>query len=286
MTTDVTVAAAVPAGRVRRRARSRWRAHAAMLPLALLSIFPVWWMIVTSLRPENEIYNPLPFPASPTLANYAFAMEALPVGTMLWNTLVFSAVATVAQMLTALLAAYAFVRWRFFLDRALYALVALTWLVPFQLVMIPNYVFVARLGLIDTVTALVLPNMASAFAVLLLVQSMRSFPREVIEAAHMDGAGHFRTLWRILVPNLRAPLAALAILLFISSWNEYFWPLLLTRSADSTVIQIGIQMFITEEGNLWGPLMAVSTLACLPVLAIYIALQRQVIDSFVKAGLR
>jgi sn-glycerol 3-phosphate transport system permease protein len=243
-------------------------------------------MVVTSLRPSAEIYSALPWPAAPTLGNYTYATEVIPVWTMLANTLVFSAVSTALQLVTAVLAAYAFARWRFFGDRLLFALVAMTWLVPFQVVMIPNYVLVAQLGLVDTLTALVLPNMASAFAILLLVQAMRSFPTEVIEAAHMDGASHWRILWRILVPNLRAPLAALAILLFISAWNEYFWPLLLTRSEDKTVIQIGIQMFLTEEGNQWGPLMAVSSLACLPVMVIYVVLQRQVIDSFVKVGMR
>lgn len=263
-----------------------WPAHVIMIPLALVSIFPVWWMFVTSLRAENEIYSTLPWPAAPSFDNYTYALSAIPVPAMLGNTFIFALAATLAQMLTALLAAYAFARWRFAFDRVLFALVALTWLVPFQVVMIPNYVLVSNLGLIDTLAGLVLPNTASAFAVLLLVQAMRSFPREVIEAAEMEGAGHWAVLWRVIVPNLRAPLAALAILLFISSWNEYFWPLLLTRSENSTVIQIGIQMFLTEEGNQWGPLMAISTLACLPVLLIYVALQRQVIDSFVKAGMR
>jgi sn-glycerol 3-phosphate transport system permease protein len=268
------------------RAAPRWAAHAVMLPLAFISLFPVWWMFVTSLRAENDIYSALPWPAAPTLGNYTYALDAIPVWTMLGNTLVFAAVSTLAQIITAILGAYAFARWRFTLDRTVYALVALTWLVPFQVVMIPNYVLVARLGLIDTITAMVLPNLASAFAIILMVQAMRSFPREITEAAEMDGAGHWLVLWRVIVPNLRAPLAALAILLFISGWNEYFWPLLLTRSPDTTVIQIGIQMFLTEEGNQWGPLMAISTLACLPVLAIYVALQRQVVDSFVAAGLK
>jgi len=263
-----------------------WTAHAIMIPLAFISVFPVWWMVVTSLRPAAEIYSALPWPAAPTFENYSYATGVIPVWTMLANTLIFSVVSTALQLLTAVLAAYGFARWRFFGDQVLFALVAMTWLVPFQVVMIPNYVLIAQLGLVDTLTALVLPNMASAFAILLLVQAMRSFPTEVIEAAHMDGASHWRILWRILVPNLRAPLAALSILIFISAWNEYFWPLLLTRSEDRTVIQIGIQMFLTEEGNQWGPLMAVSTLACLPVLVIYVVLQRQVIDSFVKAGLR
>ena len=263
-----------------------WTAHAMMIPLAFISVFTVWWMVVTSLRPAAEIYSALPWPAAPTFENYSYATGVIPVWTMLANTLIFSVVSTALQLLTAVLAAYGFARWRFFGDQVLFALVAMTWLVPFQVVMIPNYVLIAQLGLVDTLTALVLPNMASAFAILLLVQAMRSFPTEVIEAAHMDGASHWRILWRILVPNLRAPLAALSILIFISAWNEYFWPLLLTRSEDRTVIQIGIQMFLTEEGNQWGPLMAVSTLACLPVLVIYVVLQRQVIDSFVKAGLR
>jgi ABC-type glycerol-3-phosphate transport system permease component len=263
-----------------------WTAHAVMIPLAFISVFPVWWMLVTSLRPLAEIYSPLPWPAAMTLENYSYATGVIPVWTMLANTMIFSMISTALQLLTAVLAAYGFARWRFFGDRVLFALVAMTWLVPFQVVMIPNYVVIAQMGLVDTLTALVLPNMASAFAILLLVQAMRSFPVEVIDAAHMDGASHWRILWRILVPNLRAPLAALSILLFISAWNEYFWPLLLTRSEDKTVIQIGIQMFLTEEGSQWGPLMAVSTLACLPVLVIYLVLQRQVIDSFVKAGLR
>lgn len=263
-----------------------WSAHAVMIPLAFVSVFPIWWMFVTSLRAPNEIYDALPWPMAPRLDNYVYALNAIPVWRMLGNTFLFATVATVAQMFTAILAAFAFVRWRFAFDRVLYTLIAMTWLVPFQVIMIPNYVLAAQLGLINTITALILPHLASAFAILLLVQAMRSFPNEIMEAAHMDGAGHWRILWRIVVPNLRAPLAALAILLFISSWNEYFWPLLLTRSAETTVIQIGIQMFLTEEGNQWGPLMAVSTLACLPVLLIYAVLQRQVIESFVAAGLK
>ncbi|WP_236951457.1 carbohydrate ABC transporter permease [Ketogulonicigenium robustum] len=243
-------------------------------------------MFVTALRPENEIYSYLPIPTAPSLENFAIALQQIPAVRMLINTFAFALGSTMASLLTAVLAAYALTRWRFFGAKLAYAIIALTWLVPFQVVMIPNYVLVSRLGLIDTITALVLPNMMSAFAVMMLVQSMRSFPAEVVEAARMDGASDWRILWRVIVPNLRAPLAALAILLFVSAWNEYFWPLLLTRSPETSVIQSGIQMFISDQGNRWGPLMAVSSIACLPVLAIYIVLQRQVIDSFVQAGLR
>ncbi|MFN6979713.1 MAG: carbohydrate ABC transporter permease [Gemmobacter sp.] len=204
----------------RRRGRSGIVAHAVMIPLAGVSIFPPWWMIVTSLRPENSIYSTIPGPVGATPDNYAFAMASVPVGRMLCNTALFAAGSTAASLLTAILAAYAFARGRFPFDRAIYALVALTWLVPFRVVMIPNYVLIARMGLIDTVTAMILPNVASAFAVMLLAQAMRSFPTEVVEATKLAGAGHWRILWRAIVPNLRAPLAALAILLFISGWTR------------------------------------------------------------------
>jgi ABC-type glycerol-3-phosphate transport system permease component len=120
----------------------------------------------------------------------------------------------------------------------------------------------------------------------MMTQAMRSFPGELIDAARVDGASDWRILWRVIVPNLGGTLASLAILIFISTWNEYFWPLLLSRSPENTMIQIGIQMFMTAEGNQWGPLMAASTMASLPILALYVVLQRQVIQSFMRSGLR
>ncbi|MCB1398301.1 MAG: carbohydrate ABC transporter permease [Rhodobacter sp.] len=260
--------------------------HGLMILLSLLSVFPIYWMILTSLRPENEILSTRIWPDAATLDNYAYALSAIPMLRMLVNTFVVSAVVTAIQILTGILAGYGFSRWRFRGASLLMGAVALTWLVPLQVVMIPNYLLVARLGMIDTLGALILPHTASAFAILLLVQAMRSFPSEVYEAARMDGANHAHILWHIVVPNLRGTIASLAILVFISTWNEYFWPLLLTRSAQNSVVQIGLQMFITAEGTQWGPLMAASTLASLPILAIYLVLQRQVIASFMKSGLR
>ena len=102
----------------------------------------------------------------------------------------------------------------------------------------------------------------------------------------MDGAGSWRTLWEVITPNLRGTIASLAILIFISTWNEYFWPLLLSRTPENSVIQIGIQMFMTSEGTLWGPLMAAATMASLPIFLLYIVLQRQVVSSFMKSGIR
>jgi len=260
--------------------------HAVMIVLSFFCLFPVYWMIVTSLRPANRVFEKSIWPTAASLDNYVYALNAIPIGRMLVNTLVVSAVVTVIQLLTGLLAAYAFARWRFPGDRIVHVLIALTWLVPLQVVMIPNYLIVANLGLLDSVTALILPHFASALAILLLLQTMRSFPNEVLEAARMDGAGSWRILWEVVTPNLRGTLASLAILIFISTWNEYFWPLLLSRTPENSVIQIGIQMFMTSEGTLWGPLMAAATMASLPIFILYIVLQRQVVSSFMKSGIR
>lgn len=260
--------------------------HVLMVLLSIFCLFPVYWMLVSSFRPANTLFETSLWPTQASLDNYTTAIDAIPIARMLANTLVFSAVSTLLQLLTGILAAFAFARWKFRFEKLVYTAVALTWLVPFQVVMIPNYLLIAQMGLLDSVMALILPNLASALAIMLLAQAMRGFPREVIEAARMDGAGNWRILWEVLVPNLSGTIASLAILIFISTWNEYFWPLLLSRTAENSVIQIGIQMFMTAEGNQWGPLMAASTLASLPVLVIYVVLQRQVVQSFMKSGIR
>ncbi len=260
--------------------------HAVMILLSLVSVFPVYWMIVTSLRPENEIFSTVPWLSRPTFDNYLFVLTRVPMLEMLVNTTVVSAATALLQVATGMLAAYALVRWRLRFSGVVHGLIALSWLVPFQVTMIPNYVLASRLGLLDTLTGLVVPNAAHAFAILLLYHAMRAFPTEVLEAARMDGARSFRILWQIVAPNMGAPIASLSIIAFISAWNEYFWPLLLSRKPENSVVQIGLQMFMTQEGNLWGPLMAAAALASLPILLIYLVLQRHVIESFMKSGIR
>ncbi len=268
---------------------SQWaavRSHALLTALSLLSLLPLYWMLVTALRPENEIFSTVPWPENPTLDNVRRILDGMPLLRMLANTAVVAAASTAAQLFTALLAAYAFARWRNRWTRGVFGLLTLTWLIPAQVIMVPNYLLVTNLGMLDTLAALILPHVASAFAIMLLYQSLRAFPEELIDAAVTDGAGNWHILWRVIAPNVRPALASLGILLFISSWNDYFWPLLVTRSPDSAMIQIGLQMFFTQEGNQWGPLMAAATVASLPILAIYTILQKQIVDSFLQSGLK
>jgi len=260
--------------------------HLILVLLCFISIFPLYWMVLTSLKPENQLFEIALLPRSPTLVNYIDVWSTIPLAHMMNNTVVMSVLVTVAQLLTSILAAYAFARWAFWGSRLIFILFVATWLVPFQVTMIPNYILLARLNWLNSMAALVVPQLATAFAIVLLRQHMKAFPRELLDAAEIDGANSWRILWQLMVPNLRAPLAALAILLFISTWNEYFWPILVIRKIENSVVQVGLQMFLTEEGDMWGALMAASSLASLPILAIYVVLQRQVIEAFVRSGLK
>lgn len=268
------------------RGAGYWFGHALMIGLCAAVIFPLYWMVVTSLRPVEFLYSTSLLPGAVSLEHYAYVLEELPVWRLFTNTLSMATARTVLQLVTALLAAYAFARWRFPGDKFLFALFTFTWLVPQQVTMLPNYVLVSRLGWLNELAGLVVPTLVSTFAIILLFQQIKGFPRDLIDAARVDGGSSWMILWRVIVPNVRAALAALGILLFISAWNDYFWPLLVTNRLEYAVVQVALQRFFTQEGDLWGPLMAASTLAALPIFAVYLLLQRQVIDSFVKSGLR
>ena len=199
-------AAGIALPRPRRRTRvlpKGWdtaTGHALMILVSIICVFPIYWMIVTSLRPANAIFSTRIWPDAASLDNYAYALQAVPMYRMLMNTFVVSTAVTLVQLLTGILAGYAFARWRFHGAAILFGAIALTWLVPLQVVMIPNYLLVARMGMIDTLGALILPHFASAFAIMLLAQSMRSFPSEVNEAARMDGATMRSEILHVLVP--------------------------------------------------------------------------------------
>lgn len=258
--------------------------HAVLVVLAVACAFPIYWMYATSLRRPGDVYDTgLPWPLS--LESYGEVAGQLDVVGQLANTALMAAGVAVGQMLVALLAAYAFTAYRFRGERLLFLAVIGTWLVPFQVTMLPNYVLLYQVGLLNTIAGVVLPQLLSAVGVLMLRQHMRSFPTELLEAARMDGRGSWATLWTVVVPNLRPALAALGILLFITAWNEYFWPAMVLQRAGS-VIQLGIRSFMGTEGTNWGPLMAASGLACLPVFAIYLLLRRQVVNAFVRSGMR
>ncbi len=259
--------------------------HAALAVLGVLCIFPIYWLYATSFRAPEDIYSLSPFPWPLSGENYAKAFHVLDVGGLLVNTTVMAVGIALGQLLTGLLAGYAFAAWEFRGKQLLYLVFVATWLVPFQVTMIPNYVLLSQLGVLNTIAGVVLPSLCSALGVILLRQHMQGFPTELLEAARLDGRGSWATLWTVVVPNLRPALAALGILLFVNAWNEYFWPALVLQRSNA-VLQLGLRSFMGSEGNDWGPMMATAGMACLPVLLLYLVLQKQIVNGFVRSGLQ
>ena len=263
----------------------RYAGDVVLSALALVAAFPIVWMYLTSFRPPDKVLSAPLFSTAFGIGNYSAAITQLPIWHLVANTAAMAVAVSIGQVFTGLLCAYAFTRFRFRGDRLLFVLVVATWLVPFQVTMLPNYVLISRLGLLNAIGGVIIPQLASAIAVLLLRQHLRAFPTELIDAARIDGQGSWATLWRVVVPNLAPSLAALGILLFVSAWNEYFWPLLVFHTPVS-VLQIAIENFLSTESTNYGGLMATSGLACLPIFVVYVILQRRVVNAFVRSGLK
>jgi sn-glycerol 3-phosphate transport system permease protein len=260
--------------------------HVVLLVVAIASIFPVYWMFATAFRAPADAASTSPLPWPISVDNFARVWDLIPIFSMIGNTFVMSFSVAVSQLLIAILAAYGFAMWRFPGRSVLFLFFIGSWLVPFQVTMIPNYVLISELGLLGTIAGVVVPNLCSAFAVMLMRQHMQTFPRELVDAAHMDGRNHWGILWRVVLPNMRPALAALGIMLFIEAWNNYLWPSLIFQHQSNALIQVGIRSFLGAEGDDWGAIMAASGLACLPIFLIYVFLQRYIVDAFVRSGLR
>lgn len=249
--------------------------------------FPVVWALATSFKPAGELYTTGLWSDHATLDGYREALETFPLRRLLTNTALMAAGVTTGQVLVSILAAFSFSRFDFRGRGLVFAAVVGTILVPQQCLIIPQYLLAAEVGLLDTYLGIVLPQIAtSGVGVMLLHQHMRSLPRALFEAATLDGARDLDLLWRVVVPNVRPAITALAIVFFIGSWNEYVWPLLAARSAGNATVQVGLQAFLTEEGTAWHRLMAAASMATIPVLVLYAVAQRRIVDAFVEAGLR
>ncbi|MBB3113984.1 ABC-type glycerol-3-phosphate transport system permease component [Paenibacillus phyllosphaerae] len=260
--------------------------HGALVLMCVLAIVPLYWMAISSLKNESEIFTSSIIPLKPTLGNYTYAFTQMPIVRMIVNSFGISIMMTMLQLTTSLLAAYALVRWRFRGKALIFSLLSVTWLIPFQAIMIPNYVLINDMGLNETWLGIVLPFCVSTFAILSLYQSFQSFPGVLIEAACIDGLSDWGILTRLILPNTRSTVASLGIIQFINAWNEYLWPMLVTKKMENAPIQIGLKLFVNSDSNMWGSLMAATTVSCLPILLIYLVLRRQIVDSFIRFGIK
>ena len=243
-------------------------------------------MVISSFKGIGEIFLPNIWPADFTLENYAYAFANMPLGQMMFNSFLIAVSLTALQLTTGVLASYALSRFEFRGKGLVMTLLSLAWLIPVQSIMIPNYITVIQWGMKDNPIAVILPYAASAFAILNLMQAFNAFPKALVEASKMDGDGELGTLLRVVLPNVKPALVSLGILLFITAWNEYMWPRLIMTELESAPIQIGLRSFVGSDVNMWGSLMSATTISCIPIFIIYLILQRQVVDSFVKWGIK
>lgn len=271
--------------RVALRRPSAW--HLVLLPLALVMLVPLVWMLLTSLStlPETRRFPP-GLPSGLHWSNFSLAWNESPFGRWLLNSTVVSVTCVVSNLVLCSLAGYAFARIPFAGSRVLFIALLATLMVPFQVVMIPTLLIVKHLGLVDSLPALIVPNLVTPFGIYLLRQFFLSLPAELEEAAIMDGAGRFRILFTILLPLMGPPLSTLAVLTFLSSWNDFLWPLVVTSSPSSMTVQLGLASFQGAHFTNWPELMAGTLMSQLPVLALFVLGQRWFVSSIASTGIK
>lgn len=253
----------------------------------VLMLFPIGWAVLTSLKPANEIYSVAPIAQHPTLENYVYALTEFPIARLLTNSTVMAGGVALGQVAIAVLAAFAIVYVAPARRRLVLGVLTVALVVPAQTLMIPQFLLAARLGWQNSQLGLIVPQLgASALAVILLVQSVSSQPASQVNAARLDGARNHEVLRHIVLPAMRPAIASVFILVFISTWNEYLWPLLIAGRMQDTTVQIGLNMFMTAEGNNYGGLLAAAVLTALPVVAVYLLASRRITEAFLTSGVK
>lgn len=270
------------------RVASRAGVYGLLAVLAVVVVFPVYYVFAGAVMGPRELaaFPPALFPHSPRLGNLTNVLGAIPLGRQYLNSAIVATAITLSQLFTSVLAAYAFVflplRWRALTFGAFLS----TLMVPWEAIILPNYLAISSAGLANTYPGLVLPFLASAFGTFLLRQAFRQFPSELRDAARLDGCGHWRFLWRILVPLNRPALAALAVWSFLAAWNQYFWPLLITSTPRMQTLQIGIAQLNNAEAADPGLIMAGVALSLLPTLLLVVFGQRFIVRGLTAGAVR
>ncbi len=258
---------------------------------ALVWMLPVVWTLVTSFRPEAALQRNLasliPYPF--TTENWTFILKSSQLWKWLGNSVFVSTTHTLAQLTVCSLAAYAFARLDFYFKRPLYILVLIGLMVPFEATFLPVYLLFSNLKLHNTLIALILPGIASSFAVFLMTQFFRGIPLELEEAAMMDGAGRFRIFLTIIIPLSTPVITALAIFTFLGNWNSYLWPIISATSSEVYTIVIGLRKLNQAWGDVqfYGRDMAAAVFTALPIIIFFFVFQRRIISGIaINSGIK
>lgn len=255
---------------------------------AATMLIPFIWMLSTSLKTPGETVAmpPVWIPDSLRFGNYAEAFAAAPFGRYFLNSVFVTVLSTLGELITTILAAFAFAKIEFYGKNILFTLLIATMMVPGEILIIPNFVTLSNMGLINTYAALIVPYLASVFSVFMLKQSFESVPKELHYAAKVDGCSDFRFLWIVMVPLAKSSIVAITILKIIGSWNAFMWPLIVTNDRTLRTLPVGLQAFTTEAGTQYELLMAAATIVVIPMVIVYLFLQKYIIMGISKSGLK
>lgn len=271
-----------------RRPLRRVPLYLALTGVAALMLFPFGWMIATSLTSDSQLFMTPPqlIPAPLVPDNYVRVAEAFPIGRFLVNSLLVAGISTSLQVGTSAMAAYAFARLRFRGRDVLFLVYLATLMVPLQVIIVPLFIEMRLLGLVNTYPGLILPAIASAFGTFLLRQAFLSLPRELDEAAFIDGASHWTVFRRIVLPLAGPALATFGIFAFMASWNSFLWPLVVTSSQDLFTLPVGLSNLHGRYETAWNLVMAGSTISVIPIVAVYVIAQKHVIRGVALSGIK
>jgi multiple sugar transport system permease protein len=271
------------------RARRNLIAHIVLIIFVIGALFPFYWMVATSVKTLTESLQSPPtlLPQHLQLKNYANAFHQAPFGRYFFNTLFIAGVTVICNLTTSVLAAYSFALTDFPGKRAIFALLLTTLMIPFEVTLIPNFILIKNLHLYNTYWAQIVPWAAGTFGIFLVRQFFLSIPKEIFEAAVIDGASAWNVLWKVAVPLARPALVTLALFSFIGSWNSFVWPLIVTTSDNVRPIQVGLSQLKSDAGNNNFPiLMAGTALTIIPIAILYFFVQRQLVEGVASSGVK
>ncbi len=272
---------------VRRGAR-----HIVMILASLVMIYPLLWMVVSSLRPNEEIFrNPSLFPVSLDFSNYARGWESLaqPFSHYLINSTLLVLGCVIGNLIACSLTAYAFARLKFWGRNIAFAIMLMTLMLPIHVVIVPQYIIFSQTGWVNTMLPLILPKFLAtdAFFVFLMVQFIRGIPRELDEAARIDGCGHFRIFFRVILPLMLPALATTTIFTFMWMWNDFFGSLIYLTSPDNFTVPLALKSFLDTQGSSdWGAMFAMSVVSLIPLFLVFLFGQRFLVKGFATTGIK
>lgn len=262
--------------------------YLVLLAGAFIMVFPFIWMIIASLMTAGEIQlrPPVWLPAEPQFQNYTELPQKIPIARLYFNSLFTSSLIVFGVLLSSSLAGFAFAKYRFPGREFLFYLILATMMIPFFVTLIPVFFIVRQLGWIDTYQGLVAPGLTSAYGIFLMRQFIITLPDELIDAARIDGASELRIFWRIIVPLVKPALATLGTFAFIGAWNNFLWPLLVLNSRELMTLPLGINSMRSLYADNTNLLMAGAAVAVIPMLIVFIFLQRYFIQGIALTGLK